>query len=109
MRKPRLSELIMEPSAWQASRSTTRHARARMQQRGICGAHVDLLVQFGREHHDHHGAVVVLLDRRARRRIAGTGSLEASELDELRRLYVVVGNDGSLRTVGHRTRRLRRH
>ena len=31
----------------------TRHARARMQQRGIARSHVDFLLKFGREYHDH--------------------------------------------------------
>jgi hypothetical protein len=92
-----------------ADPNTTRHARARMQQRGIGRTHVDFLLDFGREYHDHHGAVVVMLDSRGRRRIAEAGFLDAGGLDELRRLYAVVGNDGSLRTVGHRTHRLRRH
>ena len=99
----------MENKRRRAPSETTRHARARMQQRGISGAHVDFLLEFGREFHDHHGAMVLVLDRRARRRVAETGCVKASELDELRRLYAVRGNDGSLRTVGHRTRHLRRH
>ena len=89
--------------------NTTRHARARMQQRGIAAARVDFLLDFGREYHDHHGAVVVMLDRRSMRRIVDRRVLKPSALDELRRLYAVVGNNGGLLTVGHRTRRLRRH
>jgi hypothetical protein len=86
----------------------TRHARARMQQRGIARSHVDFLLEFGREYHDHHGAVVVVLDRSATRRIARNGAASGARLDALRGLYAVIGN-GSVRTVGHRTRRLRRH
>ena len=86
----------------------TRHARARMQQRGIARPHVDLLLEFGREYHDHRGAVVVVLDRSATRRIARSGAASGVQLDALRGLYAVIGN-GSVRTVGHRTRRLRRH
>ena len=54
-------------------------------------------------------SVVVMLDRRSMRRMVERCALKPSALDELRRLYAVVGNDGGLRTVGHRTRRLRRH
>lgn len=86
----------------------TRHARARMQQRGIARSHVDFLLEFGREYHDHRGAVVVVLDRSATRRIARSGAASGIQLDALRGLYAVIGN-GSVRTVGHRTRRLRRH
>jgi hypothetical protein len=86
----------------------TRHARARMQQRGIARSHVDFLLEFGREYHDHRGAVVVVLDRSATRRIARSGAASGVQLDALRGLYAVIGN-GSIRTVGRRTRRLRRH
>ena len=86
----------------------SRHARARMQQRGIARSHVDFLLQLGREYHAHYGAVVVVLDRAATRRIARSGAASGAQLDALRGLYAVVG-DGSVRTVGHRTRRLRRH
>ena|SRR5690242_12500383 len=89
--------------------TATHHARARMQQRGIAAADVDFLLDFGSEFHDHHGAVVVMLDRRSRRWIGNSRALKPSELDELRRIYAVVGGDGSLRTVGHRTKRLWRH
>ena len=88
--------------------NVTRHAQARMQQRGISRSHVDFLLEFGREYHDHYGAVVVLLDRSATRRIARSGAASAVELDALRGLYAVVGN-GGVRTVGHRIRRLRHH
>ena len=86
----------------------TRHAQARMQQRGIARSHVDFLLEFGREYHDHHGAVVVMLDRSVTRRIARSGAASGVQLDALRGLYAVIGN-GSVRTVGHRTRRLCRH
>jgi hypothetical protein len=66
----------------------SRHARARMQQRGIAPAAVDCLLDYGREHHDHRGAVVVMLDRAATRRIARFAP--AAELQALRGLYAVV-------------------
>jgi Domain of unknown function (DUF4258) len=86
----------------------SRHARARMQQRGIVHSAIDYLLEFGREHHDHHGAVVVILDRAATERIARSGMARGNQLDALRGLYAVVAADGCVRTVGHRTRRLRR-
>ena len=84
-----------------------RHAQTRMQQRGIARS-VDGLLDYGREHHDHHGAVIVMLDRAATRRLARFGAVRAGELDALRGLYAVVARDGRVCTVGHRTRRLRR-
>ena len=86
----------------------SRHAQARMQQRGIAPSAVDCLLEFGREHHDHRGAVVVMLDRATTRRVARFGAARARELDALRGLYAVVASDGCVCTVGHRTRRLRR-
>ena len=88
--------------------NVSRHAQARMQQRGIARSAIDYLLEFGREHHDHHGAVVVMLDRAATERIARTGAARGSHLDTLRGLYAVVMSDGRVCTVGHRTRRLRR-
>ena len=89
--------------------SVSRHARARMQQRGIAASAIDCLLDFGRERHDHHGAVVVVLDRAALRRIARSGAARGPALDELRGLYAVVAPDGRGCTVGHRTRRLWTH
>ena len=86
----------------------SRHAQARMQQRGIARTAIDYLLDFGCEHHDHRGAVVVVLDRAAMRRIKRTGAARAAVVDELRGLYAVVASDGSVCTVGHRTRRLPR-
>lgn len=87
----------------------TRHARARMQQRGIPTALVDRVLRYGREVHDHRGAVVVLIDRAAEARLRRDGEARGTELDRLRGVYVVVGTDGTVRTVGHRTRRLHAH
>jgi Domain of unknown function (DUF4258) len=84
----------------------SRHAESRMQQRGIDRAAIDCILDFGREQHDHHGAVIVILDRAASKRLARTGAVRGAQLDALRGLYAVVGNDGSVRTVGHRIRRV---
>jgi hypothetical protein len=79
-----------------------------MQQRGIARSAVECVLEFGLEHHDHHGAVVMMIDRAAVRRIERAGVARGAALDELRGVYAVVEN-GRVRTVGHRTRRLRRH
>ena len=86
----------------------SRHAAIRSQQRGIPPHAIDYILAFGREHHDHHGAVIVLLDRSATRRLSRTAGLRGSDVDNLRGLYAVV-TDGRVKTVGHRTRRLNRH
>ena len=86
----------------------TRHARSRMQQRGIAPALVDRVLRYGREVHDHHGAVVMMFDRASRARMARDGESDGVPVERLRGVYVVVSTDGTIRTVGHRTRRLRR-
>jgi hypothetical protein len=89
--------------------SLTRHAAVRSQQRGIPPSAIETLLDFGTEHHDHRGAVVLMLDRGAVKRLSQTRPIRGSELDALRGLYAVLATDGHVRTVGHRTRRLQRH
>ncbi len=50
----------------------TRHARVRMQQRGIGSEVLDHLFAYGRIVHDHHGAEIVYFDRAARHHHAHT-------------------------------------
>ena len=85
----------------------TTHARRRMQQRGIPAAVLEDLLDYGRAVHDHRGAMVLYFDRHARAELAqvlGRAALHQSgtRLDA----YAVVGGDGEIRTVGHRTKRL---
>ena len=88
------------------ARMLTRHARSRMQQRGIPPAQVERILRYGREQHDRHGGVIVYVDRNARRRAERDGGATAAELDRLAGLYVVVAA-GRVATVGHRYRRIR--
>jgi hypothetical protein len=87
-----------------AMQALTQHARIRMQQRGMSAAAVEDLLAFGREVHDHHGATIVYLDKRARARIAPQQIFKGKRLD----LYAMVGSDGLIKTVGHRFQRIRR-
>lgn len=85
----------------------TTHARVRMQQRGIPTAAVEVLLDYGREAHDHHGCRIVRFDKRSRKRAArelGERSFRAVEryLDT----YAVVGPDDAVVTVAYRNRRL---
>jgi len=88
------------------ARMLTRHARSRMQQRGIAPEMLDCLLRYGTEHHDRHGGVILTLDRSARRRLTRERSADRAQLDRLRGLYAVLA-DGCVATVGHRYRRLR--
>lgn len=83
------------------------HARVRMQQRGIPGAALACLLDYGRIEHDHHGGAIVYLDKAARRRLAreqGMGPLRA--LGKSLDAYAVVSADGTVMTVGHRYKRI---
>jgi hypothetical protein len=87
-------------------RTLTRHAQARIQQRGIAQDLLAHLFAFGTERHDHHGAVIVCFDRAAHRRAARARAAPARDLDRLAGIYAVETR-GVIATVGHRHRRLR--
>ncbi len=86
----------------------TEHARARMQQRGISPAAIELLLSYGRSSHDHRGCEVVYFDKPARKRLAQHDPAAAREAERFSRTYAVLGSDGVVVTVGHRYRRLKR-
>jgi len=87
-----------------------------MQQRGIPAAVLEDLLDYGRAVHDHRGAMVLYFDRHARAELAQVWNraelTRVWERAALRRAgsrlgaYAVVGGDGEIRTVGHRTKRL---
>ena len=86
----------------------TTHARARMQQRGIPFAALDVLLGYGTESHDHRGCRIVSFDKRSR--AAAARALDATTFHRLERYfdtYAVVGPDDGVITVGHRSRRSR--
>ena len=83
------------------------HARARMQQRGIAPDALDMLLSYGREAYDHHGAVILYMDKAAQRRLAAA-SKASSAVRRLSGLYAVLSRHGQVITVGHRTRRIPR-
>jgi hypothetical protein len=77
----------------------TSHARVRMQQRGISAEALEALLEFGCERHIHvDGREIVFFDKQARRR-AGKAAVCT---------YAIVGSDGTVITVGHRYKRVRR-
>jgi hypothetical protein len=88
--------------------AVTRHARARMQQRGIGPEALECLLEFGREAFDHRGhAVVLYFDKKARRRLA-RAEPGRKDLERLSRMYAVLSGGGAVITVGHRSRRIAR-
>lgn len=87
----------------------TRHATQRSQQRSIPPLAVELYLRYGCASW-HKGAEVYAMDKAARRRIArdfgGKRALRA--LEPLLNGYTVVGEEGQVITVGHRTHRHKR-
>jgi hypothetical protein len=84
----------------------TEHARARMQQRGISPTAVELLLDFGRETHDHRGCRIVRFDKRSRRRVQRVlGPERYRQLERCFNTFAVVAADDAVVTVGHRHRR----
>ena len=86
----------------------TRHARARMQQRGISAATLDALLDFGRTARAGGGREIVFFDKRARDRLARAGVIPPSKAERVCRSYAIVESDGAVITVGHRYRRIPR-
>ena len=86
----------------------TRHARARMQQRGIRPEVLEALLDYGREVHAGGGCELVFFDKRARARLAREDAILASEAKSVCNSYAIVASDGAVITVGHRHRRIPR-
>lgn len=89
---------------------TTKHSDSRAQQRGIPRFIDRCLEDFGREHYDGHGGVVLVLDKRSLRDMERAfGRQIVSQLSRWRRVYKVKRcSDGATITIGHRTKRLNR-
>lgn len=85
----------------------TKHARQRIQQRGISTEAVDAIIAYGALKR-HRGADIYYLDKKSRRRLAGAfGRERYSRLERAPDSYVVVSNDGAIVTAAHRLRRMK--
>jgi len=82
----------------------TRHARARMQQRGIRPEVVRALLEYGRVAPAGAGRDIVYLDKRTRLRLARANA----DAERICKSYAIVESDGTVITVGHRYRRIPR-
>ena len=80
----------------------TTHARVRMQQRGIPPAALDVLLDWGREAHDHRGCRIVRFDKRTRRHAARVLGDAYRRFERWLDVYAVVGPDDAVVTVGWR-------
>ena len=87
----------------------TDHARTRSQQRAIPEVVLESLLSMGKTAHDHRGSCIVYFDHRAKSRLRHLlGESDYRRYENKLDAYAVVGNDGSVVTVGHRTRRIPR-
>jgi len=86
----------------------TQHASIRLQQRGIPGWFLGLLVDHGRSRHDGHGAVIKTVDHATLRHLRDV--LSRNEYAAAERYFgvsAVVSADQAVVTAAHRTRRWR--
>jgi hypothetical protein len=102
----------------------TQHARTRMQQRGINAAALGALLDFGRVARAGRGRDIVYFDKRARQRLARATALSPARAAadssaraavapakagaQVCNTYAILESDGTVITVGHRTRRINR-
>ena len=86
----------------------SRHARTRMQQRGISAAALDALLDFGRVAHAGCGRDIVFFDKQARAHIVRANAVAAAEAERVCKSYAILESDGTVVTVGHRFRRVQR-
>jgi len=86
----------------------SRHARARMQQRGIRPEALEALLDYGREVRAGRGRELVFFDKRARACLTHANAALAAEAERVCNSYAIVASDGTVITVGHRFRRIPR-
>jgi hypothetical protein len=80
-----------------------------MQQRGIGPSTLDALFAYGAGAHDGRGAVVWYFDKHARRQLRRKCDARLyKSIERHLSAYAVVGSDGAVVTVGHRTHRIAR-
>ncbi len=88
----------------------TTHATVRLQQRGISAHVLDCLLEYGRKAHDHRGAEIVYFDSQSRIKVrCALGDEAFKKVADRLDTYAVLANDGTVVTVGHRTKRFYRH
>ena len=100
----------LTPADRTAPIALTAHARRRMQQRGIPEEVLCVLLETGRQCHDHHGCLVVHFDKRSRAELREKVPGKAyGRLERWLSTYAVVDAGGAVITAGWRTRRLVRN
>lgn len=88
----------------------TDHALTRVQQRGISHTVLELLLTYGKKCHDQRGSEVVFFDHQARNRLRKYCEVSLFKYIEKKLdTYAVIATDGTVITVGHRTKRINRN
>lgn len=86
------------------------HAYVRMQQRGIDAIAIDYLLSFGEERLANKGASIVYFDKGTKKKLfAQLDKDQRVKLEHQVNAYLILGADGNIVTVGHRTRRFSRN
>lgn len=86
----------------------TRHGEVRCQQRGIPNLVIDWLHYYGEEIYDHHGGIIFVFTRDARRCLErAVGREPVRRMSEWLNTYIVISGDGMLITTGKRYKRIK--
>jgi len=87
--------------------SLTRHAEVRLQQRAIPPILIDLLERHGSEIRSN-GADLLFFDKTARKRLKRYLGRSFRHFETYLDAYVVISDQGSVVTAGHRSKRVNR-
>lgn len=88
---------------------TTKHASIRLRQRGIPPVILEWLLEYGIPQYDHCRGMVFSFDARSRKSLRSMLNTKAfARHSRHLNCFVVMGTDGEIITVGHRTRKFRR-
>ena len=92
-------QLSMERAS-KAMPSFTRHAEVRRQQRSVPDFGVETLLSFGSRKPAGQGATKVAFDKKGwKRALTYFGPWAPSKLGQLRKLYLILGEDGEIVTT----------
>ena len=90
-------------------KNMTKHAEARMQQRGIRMLTLQSLLDYGATAYDPRGAAILYFDKKAKSRVRRfSGRQQYVAMEKQLNAYAVVARDGAVVTVGRRGRRIPR-
>lgn len=93
------------------SNGISKHAAIRAQQRGIPSMIQEYLLEYGTEIYDGHGGIKRCFDKCSIRRIERClGHEQVRRITDFQDAYLIESShDGSIITVGHRTKRMHRN